>query len=239
MIECVSTVIIIFLSLSYVGHVTQAQNDVSFTPIEKFNIPASNSTITFAFNGTYTKATLANDTWTFVNLHLNYSQPLEKLEVAAQDSNVTIVSYFTFNTTFRGALFSYRVEGQGKQTFNIGLPLAKGEWSVLLEGDFMGEGDGWHVSPDHTLTITGAKSNATIWYFGFPVGFDVDDDSNNPFFLQHSVAVATIVALVATSSFAFIIRRKNQKASNKTAWSQTHMSINRRWARTNFGGTHK
>ncbi len=80
----------------------------------------------------------------------------------------------------------------------------------------MGKGDGWQVSPDHTLTITGAKSNTTIWYFGFPVDFTVVDDLNNPFYLQHSVAIATIVTLVATSIFAFIIRRKNQKASNKT-----------------------
>lgn len=185
-------------------------------PTEQFEISASNGTITFAFNGTYTQASLVNNTWTFVNLRLTYSQPLEKLEVSAQNSNVTILSYRPFNITFRAARLSYTVEGEGEQTFNIGLPLADGEWSVVIGDDFKGEGDGWHVAPDATLTITDAKTDVTIWYFGVPEDFDVANDPNNPFYLKHSVAIATAAALAVTATIGFVIRRKNRTASTKT-----------------------
>jgi hypothetical protein len=209
----ISAFLIIILAFSYTCPTTQAQNDISFTPTDQFEIPTSNGTITFAFNGTYTQASLTNNTWIFINLHLIYSQPLEKLEVSAQNSNLTIISYRTFNATFRGALLSYTVEGKGKQTFNIGLPLAEGEWSVVLEDDFKGEGDGWNVTPDATLTITDAKTDVTIWYFGYPEDFDVDGDK--PFYMLHSVAIATAAALAVTATIGFVIRRKTQKASIK------------------------
>jgi hypothetical protein len=232
-IECIFTLLLFVLALSYTCHSTQAQTDISFTTTDKFEIPASNGTITFAFNGTYTHASLVNDTWTFVNLRLDYSQPLEKLEVSTQNSNVTIIYHRTFNATLRGVLLSYAVEGQGKQTFNIGLPLTEGEWSVLIEDDFKGEGDGWHVAPDATLTITDAKSTATIWYFGYPEDFDVDDDT--PFYLQHSVAIATATALAVTATMGLVIRRKTQKASNKTGWQQAYMTMNNRRTQTKTG----
>ncbi len=233
-IGCISTFLIFVLALSYTCHSTQAQTDVSFTTTDKFEIPASNGAITFAFNGTYTQASLVNDTWVFVNLRLDYSQPLEKLEVSTQNSNVTIIFYRTFNATLRGVLLSYAVEGQGKQTFNIGLPLTEGEWSVLIEEDFRGEGDGWHVAPEATLTITDAKSTATIWYFGYPEDFNVDEET--PFYLQHSVAIATAVILAVTATMGFVIKRKTQKASNKTGWQQAYTTINDRWTQTKPGG---
>ena len=212
-IGCIFSILIFVLAISHSFPYAQGQTDVSFTPTDKFEISASNGSITFAFNGTYTKANLENDTWTFVNLRLDYSQPLEKLEVSAQNSNVLIISYLTFNVTLRGVRLHYQVEGQGKQIFNIGIPLIKGEWSVLLEDDFKGEGDGWQVAPDATLTITDATSDVSIWYFGYPENFYVDDDT--PFYLQHSVAIATIAALASTATIGFVIRRKNQKNSNK------------------------
>jgi hypothetical protein len=213
-IGCIFSILIFVLVFSYASLYAQGQTDVSFTPTDKFEIPASNGSITFAFNGTYTRASLANNTWTFVNLRLNYSQPLEKLEVSAQNSNVVIISYLKFNATLRGVRLHYQIEGQGKQTFNIGVPLIKGEWSVLLEDDFKGEGDGWQVAPDATLTITDATSDVTIWYFGYPENFYVDVDT--PFYLQHSVAIVTAIVLASTATIGLVIRRKNQRNSNKT-----------------------
>jgi len=213
-IGCIFSILIFVLALSYSFPYAQGQTDVSFTSTDKFEIPASHGLITFAFNGTYTKAILENNTWTFINLHLDYSQPLEKLEVSAQNSNVVIISYLIFNTTLRGVRLHYQVEGQGEQTFNIGVPLVKGEWSVLLEDDFKGEGDGWQVAPDATLTITDATLDVSIWYFGYPENFYDDDDT--PFYLQHSIAIATIAALASTATIGFVIRRKNQENSNET-----------------------
>jgi hypothetical protein len=220
----ISAVLLIILVLSCSYPSAQAQSDITFTPKNTFVIPTSNGTISFAFNGTYAKASLVNDVWTFVNLHLAYSQLLEKLEVSAKNSKITIISYNSFDTRFRGfrgALLNYKVEGQGKQTFNMGIPLTEGEWSVLLENEFKGEGDGWSVSPDATLTITGAKSNVTIWYFGFPESFNAED-ANNPFYIEHSVAIATAVALAVTATFAFAIRKKNPKDSAKLSGDNIH-----------------
>jgi hypothetical protein len=235
-IRGISAVLLIFLVLPHACLSAQAQSDVTFTPKETFAIPASNGTISYAFNGTYSNASLVNDLWTFINLHLDNSQPLEKLEVSAQNSNITIIAYSTFDTRFRGALLSYKVEGQGKQTFNMGVPLTEGEWSVLLEDEFKGQGDGWNVSPDATLTITGAKSNVTIWYFGFPESFNVDEDANKPFYVEHSVAIAIAAALALTVTFAFAVKRKNQTDSGKNGFATTRMLS--RGTRTKRGGTH-
>jgi hypothetical protein len=217
-------VLLVVLVLPSTCLTAQAQSDVNFTSKDTFAIPASNGSINFAVNGTYTSASLDNDIWTFVNLQLDNLQPLEKLEVSAQNCNVTIIAYSMFDTRFRGfrgALFSYKVEGQGKQTFNIGVPLAPGEWSVLLEDEFKGQGDGWSVSPDATLTITGAKSNVTIWYFGFPESFN--PDANQPFYIEHSVAIATAAALAITVTFALAVRRKNQNTSDKNGLTTTRV----------------
>lgn len=211
-----SAILITVMLFPYVCLSAQAQNEINFTPADSFLIPNLNGKINFAYNGTFTKASLSNDTWNFDNLRLTNSNPLEKLEVSAQDSNITINSYRTFNTIFTGLLLSYKVEGHGKQTFNIGQPLTEGEWSVLLEDDFMGEGDGWYTTPDATLTITDAESNVTIWYFGFPESFNVDKDSDKPVFSKHSVAIATTIALAITATFGFVIRRKNQQDLSKT-----------------------
>jgi hypothetical protein len=236
----ISAVLLIFLVLPHACLTAQAQSDITFTPEDTFAIPASNGTISYGFNGTYANASLMNDLWTFINLHLDNSPPLEKLEVSAQNSNITIIAYSTFDTRFqgfRGALLSYKVEGQGKQTFNIGVPLTKGEWSVLLEDEFKGQGDGWSVSPDATLTITGAKTNVTIWYFGFPESFNVDEDANKPFYTEHSAAIATAAALAITVTFAFAVKRKNQTDSGKNGFAATRMLT--RWTRTKPRGTRR
>jgi hypothetical protein len=215
-------VLLIVLVLPSACPPAQAENDVNFTSKDTFSIPASNGFISFAVNGTYTSASLDNDVWTFVNLQLDNLQRLDKLGVSAQNSNVTIIAYSMFDTRFRGfrgALLSYKVEGQGKQSFNIGVPLEPGEWSVLLGEEFKSEGDGWSVAPDATVTVTAAKSNVTIFYFGFPESFN--PDANQPFYIEHSVAIAVTAALAITVTFALAVKRKTQNASDKNRLATT------------------
>lgn len=235
-LDCMYVALVIVLVLPSACLTAQAQSDVNFTSKDTFAIPASNGSISFAANGTYTTASLDNDFWTFVNLQLDNLQRLKKLEVFAQNSNITILAYTTFDTRFRGfrgALFSYTVEGQGKQTFNIGVPLEPGEWSVLLGDEFKGQGDGWNVSPDATVTVTDAKSNVTIWYFGFPESFN--PDASQPFYVEHSIAIATATALAITIIFALAVKRKTQNASGKNTLATTHMRMH--WRRNQAGGT--
>ena len=212
----VAAFLMIGLVFPCVCHVAIAQSDVTFTPADSFDTPASNGAIRFAVNGTYSQASLINGTWNFENLRLNYSHPLENLKVSAQNSEITIRSYWRFNTTSGSALLSYRVEGQGKQTFNLGLDPERGEWSVVFDEVYMGEGDGWNVSPDGTLTVTGATSSVTIWYYGFPESIIDDGSSNQPLYEQHSVTCATAVAVALTLTFAIAIKIRNQKRLGKT-----------------------
>ena len=72
----IALIVIIFI-LSLTCPNTQAQTNISFKPSDKFSIPAYNGSIRFAVNGIYSNATFENNTWTFTNLYLNGSQPLE------------------------------------------------------------------------------------------------------------------------------------------------------------------
>ena len=212
----ITAFLMIGLVLPFTYHIVIAQSDVDLTSTDIFDIPALNGAIRFAVNGTYSKASLINGTWNFENLHLNYSRPLDNLKVSAQNSKITIISYWRFNITSSSAFLRYRVEGQGKQTFNINLDPERGEWSVVFDEVYMGEGDGWSSSPDGTLTITGATSNVTIWYYGFPSSIIDDGSSNQPFYEQHSVICATAVAIAVTLTFAIVVRIRNQKRLGKT-----------------------
>ena len=77
----------------------------NFSLTTTFAIPENNSTIAFAYNGSYETATLVNSTWVFVNLQLTPSSltstgdPLlnspnnGNLSINAQDCNITITSF--------------------------------------------------------------------------------------------------------------------------------------------------
>lgn len=202
-----AAILIIALTLLLACLIARVQADTTFAPTDKFGILSNNSTISFSMGGSYVRASLENATWSFVGLMFNYSQQPLNLGVSAQDSNVIITSYRTFNTTFRGVLLRYRVEGQGKQTFYIGV-LKGGEWSVSFNGVFIGENDSWSVSRDGTVMVTGAAShsNVTIAYYTFLDSFE--DNSNLPFYQQHSVAIITAVAVAIAVVLAVAIRKK-------------------------------
>ena len=199
------------LVLSWICFISQAQTDTSFKPTDKFDIPENNSTINFATDGTYVRASLENGAWNFVDLRLNNSQRPEKLtlRVSAQDSNVTIRSYQISNTTSTGGIrLRYNVTGQGSQTLNFGFIPKGGEWDIIFNGIAKWENDGWRISPDATLTITGATRNVAISYYGLPPSFA--DISNQPVYQQHSLAIITAVAIVITVILAVAIRIKKR-----------------------------
>jgi hypothetical protein len=193
---------------------TQAQTEITFFPTETFGIPTYNSTISFATGGTYTQANLENGAWNFENLRLNNSGLTKNLTVSAQNSNVTILYYREFNVTTVGVRLSYNVVGIGRQTFNLGLNAKEGDWSVILNGKFVSMNDGWFMSSDQTITVTGATSNVMILYYNFSAS--IGSDRNSSFYQQHSVAIITAVAIATTVVLAVIIRikTKNDSAEN-------------------------
>ena len=198
---------------------SRAQTNTPLTSTDKFAIPAFNGTISFAVNGTYSNATLENNTWTFSNLLLNGSQLLENFKISAQNSNVEILSFTLFNFTRHTSRLRYTVEGQGKQIVNLGINTTQNgewnslDWSVIKNNNvFMTENEGWSITHDGTVTVDGVVGNVSIVYWGFLQNLP---SSNLPFYLQHSVAITIVAATAVVISVAVAIKMVNQKQSNK------------------------
>jgi hypothetical protein len=207
----IAAISFITLVLPWICFVTQAQTDTTFKPTDKFDIPAYNSTISFATGGTYERASLENNMWKFVNLRWNNTGPLENLTVSAQDSNVKITTYQRFNAGTVAARLRYTVVGHGTQTFNFGFTMKEGGWTVSLNGRLMGENDGYNVSPDQTITVTGATVNASISYFNLNAFGGTAESSNLPFYLKHRVAIATGIVVAVAVVLTVVIRRRNHE----------------------------
>jgi hypothetical protein len=217
-------VIILVLAFSYYCAPSQAQTIKTFTTADKFSIPDLNGTINFAVNGSYSEATLNNNTWIFTDLTLNNQSipgfglndfhSVGNLTVSTQGSNVTILAYLTVNNSFSASFLSYTVEGKGKQMVNFDLnstgPSQPAEWSVIVPKNVvLVEGQGWTLLRDNTLIVTSAASNVTIAHFGL----NLPAKSNLPFYIQHSVALTTaaVLAIVATLVLAVRVRTIKRK----------------------------
>ena len=202
----------------------QTSTTTAFSPSDKFSVPEYNGNINFAVNGTYSSATLQNNVWTFTNLQLNGSQALNNLEFSTQNSNVTIFSYITSNVNGIPTLrLRYVVEGGGKQILNLGLSPqeagfdASAEWTVTVNNNvFLGEGEGWSIARDGTLSVSGPSGTVNIVhtdYFG--------NTLNLPFYQQHSVAIAIATALAIAVVVAVGVKVINRRQSSKSAVGET------------------
>ncbi len=214
----IAAVLLIALASPWICFLVQAQTGTTFKRTDTFAIPENNSTISFGTNGTYTQATLENGTWNFMNLHLSNSgnsSAVENFKASAQDSNVTITSC-QINVTFVSVRLRYTVVGQGTQAFNFGLDLKGGSWLVFFNDNSIAENKGWRSMPDGTVTVTGATATVTMYYFIAPPGFGTADDSNLPFYQQHSVAIATGVTVAVAVIIAGLIRRRPGQTTQKT-----------------------
>ena len=126
-----------------------SQNEIIFTPNTEFSIPSNNGSISFAFNGTYEKADLENNFWSFTKLRINNTQSptTVNLKVSAQDSMVRIGTCRIYNSTFTGeraigARVRYTVAESGIQVFYLGLDAKQGDWSVIVNDNWIGKNQG-------------------------------------------------------------------------------------------------
>jgi len=219
--------LIVFLSLAIFCLLpnSKAQTVEDFGPHEQFNIPGSNGTVSFAFNGTYTKATLENNTWVFENLHVFRSANLALLKISAQNSNITIFSYANGNFSISASIrLSYAVKGNGKQIINLGLNQsdykenANSQWTVVVTNlthaknvqSYLLEGKDWKLLQDGTFIINGLPGNTTLVHYDYSLG-----NSNLPFYIQHSVAIATAVAFVLVMVALVLIKLKTRTNSGE------------------------
>ena len=199
----------------------QAQSSGTFAPSDKFQIPQQNGSISFITNGSYSSATLQNNTWTFTDLALNDSGTLGNLTVSAKNSSITIYTYYSslnFSQFRRTAMVRYWADGQGEQVFNLGVNATSASsssgWSVIVPlradgtgSNFLAEGRGWQLLSDNTVVVDGLTGNITIAYFGFAQS----TDSNQPFTAQHSVALATIIVVAVTIAITALISYRTRR----------------------------
>ncbi len=203
-------VIIIALIIPFVCLNVQAQTETTFTPSDKFSITSLNGTISFALNGSCSSANLVNDSWVFSNLRLNNSQPLGNLTISATNSNLTIFSFGSFNYLGRIAQLRYSAQGKGTQTVNLGLNLTQpshpSEWSISIPGrsGFLSEGSNWNLLPDDSVVIFGLRGNVSVTHFSRLI----PNNSNLPFYQQHSVIIITSIVLAIVAAVAVVIRVK-------------------------------
>lgn len=194
----------------------QAQTNTSFTPNDKFQIPATNGTISFGVSGNYSQATLVADKWVFTNLRLNNSGRLGALptfEFSAQNS-VVVIRQCRQNSTPSITLVSliYNVTGPGGvQSFKFGVNLTGGSWYFVFNRDiYPTENHGWTRASDGAITVTGAAANVSVSYFSGDFGNPNSNYSNLPWWQQHSVAIATGASVAVAVVLAVIFTLRNR-----------------------------
>ena len=114
----------------------------------------------------------------------------------------------------RSSTLRYWVEGQGKQTVNLGLNTSRhtdaSEWTVTIPGPdgktvFLAEGEGWTLLPDNSVVVTGITGNLSVTHYS---GIGFPNDSNLPFYSQHSVILITVVSVAVAVAIAVAIKVK-------------------------------
>ncbi len=152
----------------------QDEASVAFTSETQFSIPASNGSIGFAMGGSYTYASLENGTWNFAGLDLSGSSSAMPLPMptgfnfsaSAQNSHVAITQFTRLNVfpPMGTGILEYTVSGVGSQTFNVYYPNHWLKYTVTVDGVAKEENDGWAVTGDGWLTVTGATSAVKVTY---------------------------------------------------------------------------
>ena len=219
--EVALVIIFCIISLSFAD--AHAQTEVAFNAGNQFPIPEYNGSISFAINGTYSTATLKNNTWTFTDLTIPHSRPIKNFQISTQNSNVTILSYVASNNTFQGVPYltvrlRYAVEGQGKQILNLGVGPGQSvinpseQWSVFVNNKSLAEGsEGWSISHNGVMTVNGASGNVSIFYVNFSNFEGGIPKSNLPFYEQHSVAIAVVIGVTLVVVIAVVIKVRNRE----------------------------
>ncbi len=68
---------------------------------------------------------------------------------------------------FPNERLTYLAQGKGEQVINMGVGYGGSsvDWVVVTNGTFLS--NGWSVSHNGTVTVTGLTGNITVIYFGF------------------------------------------------------------------------
>jgi hypothetical protein len=151
----------------------------TFTPADVFAIPECNSSINFAFDGSYVYTNFGNNIWRFQNLIVadygTSNVPTWYLSISARNCNVTITGYHApFTSSGFAGWLNYTVTGVGNQTFDNNYDKIDSReiniYTVIIDGIARTQNDGWTLTDDGWITVTDAISNVTVTYEYIPEG---------------------------------------------------------------------
>lgn len=201
-------VLIIALTFFPMYSNTLAQIDTTFTSNDKFNIPELNGSIRFYVNGTYSSAKLENNTWVFTDLKLANSPIVRTLQISVENSNISVYYYRTSPQFGRSTSLKFNVEGEGKESVNLGLNTTKrtnpSDWLITIpNGGIVVEGISWNLLSDNTVVVNGLRGNVTVSHFNY-----VRPSGTGPFYVQHSITIITAAVAVAIIAVAVVIKIK-------------------------------
>lgn len=204
--------ILVFATVLSLLPAVGAQQATAFNALDRFDIPNLNGSLRFAYNGSYTTATLENNTWRFVGLSINGSQRQGTLLISASDSNLTIYSFYASQSAanFTRKSIRYYAQGVGQQVFDIGVvgTTDVSEWWVTLPGGvFLAEGKDWQLLTNNTIKVNRQIGNVSVVHYEFGLNHGQD----LPFLESHSVALLTIVAVAVTVTVAVLIGAKRRR----------------------------
>lgn len=194
-------VLLVVLSLSCIISISASQGSIYFTRDDVFAIPKRGAVVRFAGNVSCSQATLENDEWVFRNFRLNNAGMIPIFRVAADNCSITITSCRTFNSTTTLASIRYVTSGLGRQAFNIGSIDRVAQWYVTFNGVYVVENRGYQITSDSTITVTGATANVSLTCYNFS-GTNLGN-SNQPFYVQHSIVITTLI--IASVGLVFLI----------------------------------
>ena len=199
---------------------------VDLTAADAFTIPAYNSSINFAFNGTYVYASLENDTWRFQNLFMNenkpaYGVPTWVLGVSARNCNMTITSYRALVGNDQGWV-NYTVTGVGEQALKIDYDRFNDypiNFTVYVDGTAKAQNDTWTLSNDGWLTITGATSSVSISFEWIVPDWVKDlpkrSGPSSPYNALYAKII--LITLAISAAIALMFRRKKETKTQAAA----------------------
>jgi hypothetical protein len=82
----------------------------------------------------------------------------------------------------------------------------------------LAEGDGWTISHDGTIVINGARGNVSVIHYNFYGSFGNGlQNSNLPFYQQHSLAITVTAAVAIIVIIAVVIKTKHKEAPKKAS----------------------
>ena len=204
-----------------------------FTSEDTFAIPEQNSSINFAFDGTYVFSNLNNNVWRFQNLikndHSFTNSPKWYFSISARDCNVVITNHYPpkVSNGVEG-IINYTVTGIGTQSIDNNYDslgsFDEMNYTVYVDGVKRDENEGWTVTDDGWLTISGATSNVTILYHQIipewirdapEPGGGLIDDHDEDVITRASNVILIMLVIVTIIGIILFISRKSKKIRNK------------------------